>query len=293
MSQTRDRDREAYDIERVLADRLRRSTRDDRARVAREVYADLYRLIPWHPDLTRTAAEQEQAAVGLTYSYERWVSAHATVLEVGSGGCHVIRQLATRHPTARFTALDVARDPLVKSGKPLPPNAQFVQAGAIEIPCPDGTFDFAFCSQVFEHFHPEDAIDHLGEVARVLKPGGWFGLDTPNRLTGPHDISQAFTTEATGLHLKEWTYGELLAALRQAGFNTVLTRALPGRLARSLRVRPPGPLVPVRIKSALEPLIARIPKRKPRTRLARLLLIHDIFVYAQKGFSKRSRKQLG
>ena len=283
MDQIANRDREAYEIERGLAERLRRSTKQNRARIAREVYGDLYRLVPSHPDLTRSEADRNFGAASQVYSYERWVSAGAAVLEVGAGSCDVIRRLGEKYPSTQFTALDVARDPLESSGKPLPTNVHFVQAGAIDIPFPNATFDFAYCSQVFEHWHPDDAVDHLSEVARILKPGGWFGLDTPNFLTGPHDISRAFTDKPTGLHLKEWTYGEILAALREAGFRAVWTRALPGRLSRSLRLRSPGPLVPARAKSLLEPLLARIGLRSLRQRLASLLLIHDVFVYAKRG----------
>lgn len=119
-----DRDREAYEIERALADRLRRSTKEDRPRIAGEVYADLYRLVPSHPDLTRSKAERNQGAATQVYSYERWVSDGAAVLEVGAGSCDVIRRLGEKYPSARFAGMDVARDPLASSGKPLPANVR-------------------------------------------------------------------------------------------------------------------------------------------------------------------------
>ena len=109
MDQIANRDREAYEIERGLAERLRRSTRQDRGRIAREVYGDLYRLVPSHPDLTRSNADRDFGAASQAYSYERWVSAGAAVLEVGAGSCDVIRRLGKKYPSARFAGLDVAR----------------------------------------------------------------------------------------------------------------------------------------------------------------------------------------
>lgn len=46
-----------------------------------------------------------------------------------------------------------------------------------EFPFPDGSFDSVLCNQVLEHvFNPDD---FLGEIARVLKPGGKLLLTVP------------------------------------------------------------------------------------------------------------------
>jgi len=44
---------------------------------------------------------------------------------------------------------------------------------------------------------------------------------TPNRLSGPHDISQHFDRVASGLHLKEYTYRELAGLFRRVGFRRI------------------------------------------------------------------------
>jgi hypothetical protein len=53
---------------------------------------------------------------------------------------------------------------------------------------------------------------------------------TPNRTSGPHDISSYFDDVATGFHLKEYTFAELRALLRGAGFAKVTPYLGAGRM---------------------------------------------------------------
>jgi hypothetical protein len=118
-------------------------------------------------------------------------------------------------------------------------------------------------------------------VGRALKPGGRYLVVTPNRLSGPHDISRAFDDVARGFHLKEYTYGELSRALRQAGFRRVRvfqrlhgrTLSRMGRLAGGPSSRPAGALerlgdralvLPLWPFLALERLVALSPRRLGR-----------------------------
>jgi SAM-dependent methyltransferase len=47
------------------------------------------------------------------------------------------------------------------------------------IPWPDNTFDFVFATSVFEHVIDQETA--YQEVARVLKPGGWFLNNFPSK----------------------------------------------------------------------------------------------------------------
>lgn len=276
------RAQEAYAIERGLAERLRTAPRTSRPQVAREVYADLYRLVPWHPDINRTPEQRANVSGALLLAYERMIAGALTVLEIGAGSCDFLRRVAPRHPQTAFLAIDIVRDPLESDDTPLPSNVRFIQAGAMEIPVASGSIDFAFCSQVLEHFHPDDVPEHLAEVARVLRPAGWFGCDTPNRVTGPHDVSRGITAEPTGLHLREWTYRELGTALLEHGFDVVRARALPGWIVRGCGLPAPGPMWPVGRKGALEALVSAVPQGALRRILGRLTGIDGIYVYARR-----------
>lgn len=82
----------------------------------------------------------------------------------------------------------------------------------------DDSFDLVYSGQTFEHV-PEDVGDVvLAEVARVLRPGGWFALDTPN------GAATRFQLEGTGLtvtnpdHDIEYEHAALRDKLEAAGF---------------------------------------------------------------------------
>ena len=62
-----------------------------------------------------------------------------------------------------------------------PEHAHRVAQGDIErLPFPDASFDVALLNEVLEHV-PDDAAG-LREVRRILKPGGWLFVFSPNRL---------------------------------------------------------------------------------------------------------------
>jgi ubiquinone/menaquinone biosynthesis C-methylase UbiE len=57
---------------------------------------------------------------------------------------------------------------------------------ALELRYEDGSFDGAFCSSSIEHFGGRAELSRaLGELYRVLKPGGIASLSTEYRLRGP------------------------------------------------------------------------------------------------------------
>ena len=91
----------------------------------------------------------------------------------------------------------------------------------LSLPVPAGAATLAYSNQVFEHLHPDDGLDHLRQVYQVLEVGGRYVCITPNRLTGPHDISMYFDDVASGFHLREYSATELAGLVRIAGFEHV------------------------------------------------------------------------
>jgi SAM-dependent methyltransferase len=79
----------------------------------------------------------------------------------------------------------------------------------------DASFDLVFSGESIEHIVEAEAEVMLKDVFRVLRPGGWFALDTPNRAvtvlqTGP----RAFTNPD---HDIEYTHPQLSSMLSAAG----------------------------------------------------------------------------
>jgi SAM-dependent methyltransferase len=65
-------------------------------------------------------------------------------------------------------------------------------------PFPDGTFDWVFSEHFIEHIDLDEAIAWLGEMRRILRPGGLIRITTPDLrryLAGYEDPEAAFFTE--------------------------------------------------------------------------------------------------
>lgn len=102
----------------------------------------------------------------------------ARMLEIGSGRGSMLHTLRSRGLDVVGVEISVDRiqEAVARYG-PLP--VQHVDNE--RLPFPDGWFDVVLSFDVFEHIPDSDA--HLTEVRRVLKPGGWYLLQTPNKWT--------------------------------------------------------------------------------------------------------------
>ncbi len=78
----------------------------------------------------------------------------------------------------------------------------------------DGTIDLVYAGQSIEHVPVEEAKTVLREVHRVLKPGGHFCFDTPNRKV---TILQ-FPNYVVDDHKYEYTHQEMVEMLETHGF---------------------------------------------------------------------------
>ena len=83
------------------------------------------------------------------------------------------------------------------------------------------SIDLAYSNQLMEHLHPEDAIEQVKDIYRILKKGGKYICITPNGINGPHDISRFYGNELVGFHLKEYLPSELKKLFIANGFKRV------------------------------------------------------------------------
>jgi SAM-dependent methyltransferase len=223
--------------------------------------------VPHHRKLTQKATSDSQSAV--IERQLRWLRPSLrptdTFLEVGAGDCLVTFALAGF--VRKAIAVEVSE---TMAGAPnTPQNFELIISDGVSIPVPDGSVDVVYSQQLMEHLHPDDALDQLRNIYTALAPGGRYFCVTPNRLTGPHDISRHYDEEATCFHLKEYTISELASLFRQVGFREVSvyvsTRSSPRRL----------PVWPVRV---LETVLAPLP-RALRIRIARWIRPRVLFSF--------------
>lgn len=248
--------RQHFEIERKLAAKLREApSKDERRRLYGEVYRQRSELIPSHP-LVQQAANPESRAgmVEPQVSLLRpFVDKQTRFCEVGAGDGAVAKALAPL--VAGAIALDVT-DALALPDDP-GVGFEFRVFDGFDLGLPPDSVDLVYSNDVVEHLHPDDMLDHARAVLRVLRPGGVYVCITPNRLSGPHDVSRHFAESPQGFHLREYSATELAAALRQSGFSRVKIFLAAG--GRRL-----SPLLPAGVVRPLEAAIGMLPRRLRR-----------------------------
>lgn len=230
--------RRHFEVEKELAARLRASTRAERRTLVGELYGELFARVPDHPRLVRreTAAESAAAVAKQMRLLRPHLRRDQTFLEIAPGDGRL--SIAVAPHVRQVWMADISDQ---TGGVPLPANCEHRVFDGFDLDLPTGSVDLAFSYQFLEHLHPDDVQPHLELVARLVRPGGAYILDTPHRFSGPWDASRPYTLEPACFHMQEWTYGEVGARLRAAGFHTwqpyrwgTVRRAAPWRWATRL-----------------------------------------------------------
>lgn len=163
------------------------------------------------------------------------------VVEVGSGGGHVLRLFSEAHLTAIDVSsvyLDVARRNLAGY------DVRFLQGEVDKMNLPPASYDRIVCTEVLEHTRDPEAI--LAAIARLLRPNGVAVITAPNDPLITR-VNKAVRVKPVGwwlgdrvnwggdaYHLHQWTpdeFGGLLARhfrvtlRRGAPFNSLPIRA--------------------------------------------------------------------
>ncbi|MEP6719014.1 MAG: class I SAM-dependent methyltransferase [bacterium] len=245
--------RQHYLVEKDLATRLRRANREERQQLYTELYDELFRRVPDHPQLSlRLAAATRQDNLNQRLALLRkFLHPDITYLEIGPGDCSLAIEVARL--VRKVYAVDVSRE--ITKEVELPENVVLIISDGSSIPVPQSSIDLAYSDQLMEHLHPDDAMDQLRNIYKALGPGGRYICITPNRLSGPHDVSRYFDEVATGFHLKEYSATELSAMFIAVGFREV--HLLVG--ARSFHLSTPTLVI-----KAVESLLASAPQRLGR-----------------------------
>lgn len=261
---------EHYRTEKALASQLMAASKEQRRHLYTELYDELLRRVPHHPMLLHKASAQMTSAAVQEYIrlLRPYLKANTHFLEIGPGDCTLAFNVAAI--AARVYAVDVSNE--ITRTASCPPNFQLILSDGCSIPVPAGSINCAFSNQLMEHLHPDDAFEQLSNIVRALAPGGIYMCMTPNRLSGPHDVSKYFDHVATGFHLREYTAGELSALFGKAGFSRV-----------KLLVRVKGHYfgMPRLLHEAIEGFIGCLPvgaRRRMAEAYPLRLLLHSIYM---------------
>jgi ubiquinone/menaquinone biosynthesis C-methylase UbiE len=96
-----------------------------------------------------------------------------SVLDVGCGTGKLLRRAHTYWPEAQLIGVDPANG-MIEMAKRLTPNATFSTGMAEALPLQDASVELALSTSSFHHW--QDQAAGLREIARVLRPGGYFIL---------------------------------------------------------------------------------------------------------------------
>ncbi len=105
-----------------------------------------------------------------------------SVLEVGSGLGILANLVAETHPDASITGVEISDELIDKAiadfAKTV--NLRFASADAHSLDLLDNSFDVVYCRYLLEHVQDPEVV--LGEIFRVLKPGGKIFIQENNIL---------------------------------------------------------------------------------------------------------------
>lgn len=137
--------------------------------------------------------------------------AEQRIIELGCGNARLARSLVQRFAGSQVVGLEVDAVQHAKNLAAPQERLLFMAGSAEAVPFPDASFDGALMLKSLHHV-PLAAMDAaLAEVARVVKPGGWFYVSEPIYGGALNQIVRLYNDEGT------------VRAAAQAALNRALT----------------------------------------------------------------------
>ena len=134
--------------------------------------------LSFDPDQLPLAGDELDVLAQMVAAQGQPLQAQA-IIELGCGNARLSCDLVQRHAQCTVTGLEVDAVQHAKNLARAPAGVTFVAAGAQDVPFGDASFDLALMLKSLHHV-PIPAMDRaLAEVARVLRPGGWFYVSEP------------------------------------------------------------------------------------------------------------------
>lgn len=181
---------------------------------------------PWHPDVGNACRGDSSTRSGLT------------ALDVGCGAGLTARRLADRPDVAEVIGIDPSSEALRHARRF--PDIAFFAGSALDLPFDAASFDLVTCFDVFQHLPPGGDRRASGEIARVLRPGGFALIRTNGRgFTGDDSTYRLDRlreiVEEAGLTVRRASHANMLPSLAQEARGS-----LACRLRSRVRSHPSG-----------------------------------------------------
>ncbi len=211
---------EIYRVEVELSNKLRHASSGERKELYPLIYQQYFKRLPFHPQLI---VKQNPALKQSRVDYQLrqilpFIKNKNRFVEIGAGDCSL--SIAAGVYCREVFALEVSNE--VTYDLSLPNNVKIILFDGFNIPLDDNSADVAYSNQLMEHLHPDDAEEQLKNVFRILKKDGVYICITPNRISGPHDVSRFFSEKPIGFHLREYSADDLRKVFLGSGFTRVI-----------------------------------------------------------------------
>ncbi len=162
------------------------------------------------------------------------IPAADVILDLG-GANAPLHRMGYPHPFKEMTLVDLPPDSRHEMYAQIEVSEETINGGQVRVLYSDmtqlpmiasGSIDLVWSGESLEHV-PEAAGRRMCEEAfRVLKPGGWFCLDTPNGLITRRHAATANLTHIHPEHFIEYAPHHLRAVLSSAGFDIVVQQGI-------------------------------------------------------------------
>lgn len=168
------------------------------------------------------------------------------LLDIGTGTGIVpdtFRRLGHEVTSVDLGHKDALRKPLERLIE-LGVTGYWAEVGAEPIPVDAESMDVVFAGDVVEHIVHSPRM-FMQDIVRVLRPGGWAVLTTPNAVRLPvrlklllgysnwMPLSSFYDNDRNYGHHKEYDRGELQALLRMSGFDGIRVKMIEDTLRRT------------------------------------------------------------
>jgi 2-polyprenyl-3-methyl-5-hydroxy-6-metoxy-1,4-benzoquinol methylase len=160
------------------------------------------------------------------------------ILEIGCGIGTIVCELAGQSHDVRGTDISQVA---IEYGRTKYPGVRLDVLPAEELPYENGEFDVVLSFDLFEHIARIDR--HVAEVRRVLKPGGHYLFQTPNKWSNAiFETLSHKTLKWRRVHPSLHTPGQLRRRLAKHGFEVRFVKMNPINEYTRSKFRKLGPL---------------------------------------------------
>jgi SAM-dependent methyltransferase len=196
---------------------------------------------------TRLGADPARRAVWrhIAHYLRHWVPADGAVLDLAAGWADFAGAVTARRRVAFDRRADLA--------SVVPPGVEAVVGDVVDLGAfDDASFDAVMASNLLEHLDHRDVDRCLGEVHRVLKPGGHVLLIQPNFRLAPRTYFDDYT------HRTIFTDRSLADRVTACGFHVVRVEARFLPLTLKSRLKAGHRLVPWYLRLPWRPLAGQM-----------------------------------